>query len=112
MARGIIVNYNPPNTFCGLSLDKTDHVTQYWTMVIISAVGFDIGELTQRRRQRQRKRHLKINIREMVTIFRLLLLPRILYNIVDRSRCKWTGRSAVEVNIENERLTVACSRCR
>ena len=37
------------------------------------------GELTQRRRQRQRKRHLKINIWEMVTIFRLLLLPRILY---------------------------------
>ena len=37
------------------------------------------GELTQRRRQRQRKRHLKINIWEMVTIFKLLLLPRILY---------------------------------
>ena len=37
------------------------------------------GELTQRRRQRQRKRHLKINIWEMVTIFRLLLPPRIPY---------------------------------
>ena len=37
------------------------------------------GELTQRRRQRQRKRHLKINIWEMVTIFRLLLPPHILY---------------------------------
>ena len=36
-------------------------------------------ELTQRRRQRQRKRHLKINIWEMLTIFRLFLLPRILY---------------------------------
>ena len=32
--------------------------------------------------------------------------------IVDRSRCKWTGRSAVEVNIENERFAVVCSRCR
>ena len=29
--------------------------------------------------QQQRKRHLKINIWEMVTILRLLLLPRILY---------------------------------
>ena len=25
--------------------------------------------------------------------------------IVDRARCKWTGRGAVEVNIENERFT-------
>ena len=29
---------------------------------------------------------------------------------MDRARCKWTGRSAVEVNIENERFTVMCSR--
>ena len=36
-------------------------------------------ELTQSRRQRQRKRHLKISIWEMLTIFRLFLLPRILY---------------------------------
>ena len=34
------------------------------------------------------------------------------YPIVDRARCKWTGRSAIEVNIENERFTVVCSRCR
>ena len=27
-----------------------------------------------------------------------------------RARCKWTGRSAVEVNIENERFTVVWSR--
>ena len=26
--------------------------------------------------------------------------------VVDREGCKWTGRSAVEVNIENERFTV------
>ena len=36
-------------------------------------------ELTQRRRQRQRKRHLKISIWEMLNIFGLFLLPRILY---------------------------------
>jgi len=27
-------------------------------------------------------------------------------------RCSWTGRSAVEVNVESERFTVVCSRCR
>ena len=32
--------------------------------------------------------------------------------LVDRARCKWTGRSAVEQNIENERFTVLCPRCR
>ena len=32
--------------------------------------------------------------------------------IVDKARCKWTDRRAVEVNIENERFTVACSRFR
>ena len=33
--------------------------------------------------------------------------------VVDRARCKWTGRSTVEVNIEDERFTiVVCSRCR
>ena len=31
--------------------------------------------------------------------------------IVDMARFKWTGRSAVEVNIENKRITVVCSRC-
>ena len=36
-------------------------------------------ELKQSQRLRQRKRHLKIIIWEMVTIFWLLLLPRILY---------------------------------
>jgi len=39
-----------------------------------------------------------------------LLLHRIF--IDDRSRCKRTGRSAVEVNIENEKFAVVCSRCR
>ena len=32
--------------------------------------------------------------------------------VVDRARCKWTGRSVVEVIIENERFIVVCSRCR
>ena len=32
--------------------------------------------------------------------------------IVDRARCKWSSRSAVKVNIEKERFTVMCSRCR
>ena len=27
----------------------------------------------------------------------------------DRARCKWTGRSAVQVKIENERFTVVYS---
>ena len=62
--------------------------------------------LKQQRRQRQRKRHLKINIWEMVTIFLLFLLPR------TEHAAKSTGRSAVEVNIENERFPVMCSRCR
>ena len=62
-------------------------------LAVTAWVGFTLGyvrlpvcgytlvnrELTQRRRQRQRKRHLKINIWEMLTIFRLFLLPRILY---------------------------------
>ena len=32
--------------------------------------------------------------------------------VVDRARCKWTGRSAVEVFMENERFTVMCWRSR
>ena len=28
--------------------------------------------------------------------------------IVDSARCKWTGRSAVEVNLGNKRFTVVC----
>ena len=43
----------------------------------------------------------------------LSLVPRILqcWKInVERARCKWTGISAVEVNIENERFTVVFSR--
>ena len=47
----------------------------------------------------------------MATILRLLLLPRIPF-IIDSARCKWTGRSTVEVNIENERFTVVYSRYR
>ena len=31
--------------------------------------------------------------------------------IVDRARCKWTDRSAVEVNIQNERRYIVVSTC-
>ena len=31
--------------------------------------------------------------------------------IVDKARCKWTARCAVEVIIESERFIVVCSRC-
>ena len=31
--------------------------------------------------------------------------------IVDGARFKWTGRSVVEVNVDDERFTVVCSRC-
>ena len=57
--------------------------------------------------QEQRKRHSKINIWEMVTICDYCFF--LASFIVDRARCKWTGGSAVEVNIENERFTVVCS---
>ena len=59
----------------------------------------------QQGRQRQWKRHLQIDIWEMVTIL-WLLLPCIF--IVGKARCKWTSRSVDEVNIENERFTVVC----
>ena len=32
--------------------------------------------------------------------------------LTDRARCKWAGRSAFAVNLDNERFTVQCSRCR
>ena len=34
------------------------------------------------------------------------------FYIVDKLRWNWTDRSAVQLNIENERFTVACSSCR
>ena len=40
---GNILHYNPPNNFCGLSLDKTDHNTKSDDgYQMISAVQFDI----------------------------------------------------------------------
>ena len=58
--------------------------------------------IKQQQHQQQRKRQLKINISEMVTILLILLLPRTF--IADRARCKWVGRSAVEVNREFKKL--------
>ena len=42
----------------------------------------------------------------MVTILQLSPFDRILY-AVNKTRYKWTIRNAVEVNMENETLTVA-----
>ena len=44
---------------------------------------------TRERRQWQRKHHLKINLWEMVTILRLLLLPRILYSWQRTPQMDW-----------------------
>ena len=69
-----------------------------------------IRELKEQQRLRQRKLHLKTNIWANMTILRLFLLACAC--IVGKARYKWTGRSAVEVNLENQRCTVECSRCR
>ena len=61
-------------------------------------------ELKQQQQHQQWKRHLKINIWEMVIIASSSF-------IVDRECCKWTGRRAIEVNVEDERFTVVCSLC-
>ena len=49
------------------------------TQLLKSSFHVVIGSIKHHRRQRLRKRHLLINILEMVTILRLLLLPRVLY---------------------------------
>ena len=67
-----------------------------------------IRNLKQQRLQRQRKPDLKINIWWRFCDYCLFLASF----IVDWAGCKWTGRSAVGVNTENERATVVCSRCR
>ena len=65
-------------------------------------------EVKQQLRQRRRETHLKINISEMDVIIAFF---RAFFN-VNSASCKGTGRSAVEINIENERFSVMCSRCR
>ena len=80
------------------------------------------GTKQQRRRQRQRKRPLKINIWEIngdyflattiICSLSALNCDNFLFLtsfIVDGARCKWTGRSAVKVNIANGRFPVVCS---
>ena len=74
----------------------------------LSARYIFIREFMQPRWLRQIKRHLRINICAMETILRLLL-P---FLIVDKLRYRWTGRSAVVLNRENERFTIVCLRCR
>ena len=67
-------------------------------------------EVKQQLRRRRRKPHLKINISEMdyFVIIAFFLASFIVYS----ARCKGTGRSVVEIDIENERFYVVCSRCR
>ena len=57
----------------------------------------------QQRRQRQAKRHSKVNIWEMVTMS-WLFSSFFTSFIVERARYKGTGRSAVEVNIMKDFL--------
>ena len=45
--------YNPPNNFCGLSLDKTDHVIQNRTMVIRRYPSSDFISTEERPRHEQ-----------------------------------------------------------
>ena len=68
-----------------------------------------IRKLKQQRRQLQRKHHLK-KIGKWWLFFDYCFF--LSFFIVDRARCKWTGRSAVEVNVENETFCVAFSHCR
>ena len=76
----------------------------------------DIRKLKQPRLLRNVKRH----ICAMVTILQLLLfavksnnckIERLLFYTVDKLHYWWNGGSAVDLNIENERSTVECSRC-
>ena len=62
-------------------------------LVAVAVVAFQtpFRALKQQRWQLQRKRHLKINISEIVTVLWLLLFPRIFY-CWERARCKWTSR--------------------
>ena len=58
--------------------------------------------------------HFSMNFQRMILAVTLLFCDScflLASFIVDMARFKWTGISAVEVNIENERITVACSRC-
>ena len=80
-------------------------------------MAMDIWELKQPRRLRKVKHH----ICAMGTILQLLLfavksnnckIERLAFYKVDKLHYWWTGGSAVDLNIENERSTVQCSRCR
>ena len=41
-----------------------------------------------------------------------MIIPSCSHSSVVKVRCKWTGGSTVEVNIEIEKFTVVCSLCR
>ena len=79
-------------------------MTEYYGLNYFKALKC-AGKLNQ---QRQRKRHLKLNIWEMVTILGLFSFRRILYCWVNT--LQMDGRSAFEANIENEKSAVGCLR--
>jgi len=62
------------------------------------------------KRQSQTTVLLRTPVTQMIFFNRGRLFLLALY-IVDKARYGWTGGSAVDVNIENERLTVVRSRC-
>ena len=52
-AKESIYIHNPPNNFCGLPLDKTDHVVQNRTMVIRRYPSSDFISIEERPRNKQ-----------------------------------------------------------
>lgn len=64
-------------------------------------------------RQRLRQRKLKIENKHLrKRDYFAMIIPSCSHSSVVKVRCKWTGGSTVEVNIETEKFTVVCSLCR
>jgi len=77
--------------------------------LVLDAISFVVNraflnhtrEFQQPRWLRQVKRHSKINICFLLAVY-----------LVDKLLYRWTDRSAVELNLEDERFIVGCSWCR
>ena len=54
--------------------------------------------------------HLKVRLKQWWLLCDCCFL--LAFYILDKLRYRWAGRSAVELNIQNERFTFGCSRCR
>ena len=67
-----------------------------------------IREFKQPQQLLQVRLHLKINICAMVTILRRIVAFCSHSLLLINYAKKWTSRSAVEVNTENERFTAVC----